>query len=116
MVKASVSPGCFTTSPLAQESFRFVVDHSNVSAIERLFTLVKDRFHRLDVLVNNVAYTKKSSARPEVLTRSEDQTRDALLLMRCSRFIREGTAHLCLSFTVSVRTPPSLAADAGTTP
>jgi NAD(P)-dependent dehydrogenase (short-subunit alcohol dehydrogenase family) len=78
MVKASVSPGCFTTSPLAQESFWFVVDYSNVSAIERLFTLVKDRFRRLDLLVNNVAYTKKSSARPALLTRSEDQTRDAL--------------------------------------
>ncbi len=32
-----------------------------MSAIENLFNFVKDRFHRLDVLVNNVAYTKNES-------------------------------------------------------
>jgi NAD(P)-dependent dehydrogenase (short-subunit alcohol dehydrogenase family) len=36
----------------------FAVDFSEVSAIEDLFNFIKDRFHRLDVLVNNVAYTK----------------------------------------------------------
>jgi NAD(P)-dependent dehydrogenase (short-subunit alcohol dehydrogenase family) len=39
----------------------FGVDFSDVSAIEGLFSFVKERFHRLDVLVNNVAYTKNES-------------------------------------------------------
>jgi NAD(P)-dependent dehydrogenase (short-subunit alcohol dehydrogenase family) len=36
----------------------FAVDFSEVSAIENLFKFVKEKFQRLDVLVNNVAYTK----------------------------------------------------------
>jgi NAD(P)-dependent dehydrogenase (short-subunit alcohol dehydrogenase family) len=36
----------------------FAADFSEVSSIESLFSFVEDRFHRLDVLVNNVAYTK----------------------------------------------------------
>ena len=39
----------------------FRVDFSETSAIESLFRFIKDRFHRLDVLVNNVAYTKNES-------------------------------------------------------
>lgn len=39
----------------------FGMDFSDVSAIEGLFNFVKERFHRLDVLVNNVAYTKNES-------------------------------------------------------
>jgi NAD(P)-dependent dehydrogenase (short-subunit alcohol dehydrogenase family) len=39
----------------------FAVDFSEASAIESLFDFVKDRFHRLDVLVNNVACTKNES-------------------------------------------------------
>jgi len=39
----------------------FAVDFSEVSAIENLFNFVKDKFQRLDVLVNNVAYTKNES-------------------------------------------------------
>lgn len=39
----------------------FRVDFSDAGAIEGLFRFIKDRFHRLDVLVNNVAYTKNES-------------------------------------------------------
>jgi NAD(P)-dependent dehydrogenase (short-subunit alcohol dehydrogenase family) len=39
----------------------FAADFSEVSAIESLFDFVKERFHRLDVLVNNVAHTKNES-------------------------------------------------------
>lgn len=39
----------------------FAVDFSDASAIEGLFSYVKDRFKRLDVLVNNVAHTKNES-------------------------------------------------------
>ena len=46
---------------LSRKGSSFVVDFSEVSAIENLFNFVKDRFHRLDVLVNNVAYTKNES-------------------------------------------------------
>jgi len=37
------------------------VDFSDERSIDRLFDLIKDRFGRLDVLVNNVAYTKNES-------------------------------------------------------
>lgn len=46
---------------LSRKGSSFVVDFSEVSAIENLFNFVKDTFHRLDVLVNNVAYTKNES-------------------------------------------------------
>ena len=46
---------------LSRKGSSFAVDFSEVSAIENLFNFVKDRFHRLDVLVNNVAYTKNES-------------------------------------------------------
>jgi NAD(P)-dependent dehydrogenase (short-subunit alcohol dehydrogenase family) len=39
----------------------FAVDFSDVSAVESLFSFVRDRFRRLDALVNNVAYTKNES-------------------------------------------------------
>jgi NAD(P)-dependent dehydrogenase (short-subunit alcohol dehydrogenase family) len=39
----------------------FRVDFSEVRGIESLFAFIKDRFGRLDVLVNNVAYTKNES-------------------------------------------------------
>jgi len=39
----------------------FRVDFSDAGAIESLFRFIKDRFHRLDVLVNNVASTKNES-------------------------------------------------------
>jgi 3-oxoacyl-[acyl-carrier protein] reductase len=39
----------------------FQVDFSEVTSIESLFGFIRDRFHRLDVLVNNVAYTKNES-------------------------------------------------------
>ncbi len=46
---------------LAKKGSWFTVDFSDVGAIESLFNFVRDRFHRLDVLVNNVAYTKNES-------------------------------------------------------
>ena len=46
---------------LSGKGSSFAVDFSEVSAIENLFNFVKERFHRLDVLVNNVAYTKNES-------------------------------------------------------
>ncbi len=39
----------------------FRVDFSDADEIETLFAFIKDRFHRLDVLVNNVAYTRNES-------------------------------------------------------
>ena len=39
----------------------FRVDFSEVSSIESLFTFIKERLKRLDVLVNNVAYTRNES-------------------------------------------------------
>jgi NAD(P)-dependent dehydrogenase (short-subunit alcohol dehydrogenase family) len=39
----------------------FRVDFSETSSIESLFRFIRDRFHRLDVLVNNVATTKNES-------------------------------------------------------
>jgi NAD(P)-dependent dehydrogenase (short-subunit alcohol dehydrogenase family) len=46
---------------LSKKGSWFAVDFSEVSAIEKLFHFVKDKFRRLDVLVNNVAYTKNES-------------------------------------------------------
>src|SRR5271157_2085558 len=37
------------------------VDFSQVPSIEALFAFIRERFGRLDVLVNNVAYTKNES-------------------------------------------------------
>jgi 3-oxoacyl-[acyl-carrier protein] reductase len=39
----------------------FQVDFSEAASIERLFAFVRERFQRLDVLVNNVAFTKNES-------------------------------------------------------
>jgi NAD(P)-dependent dehydrogenase (short-subunit alcohol dehydrogenase family) len=39
----------------------FRVDFSQVAEIENLFRSIKDKYGRLDVLVNNVAYTKNES-------------------------------------------------------
>jgi len=39
----------------------FCVDFSEVAAIESLFRFIKERFNKLDVLVNNVAFTKNES-------------------------------------------------------
>jgi NAD(P)-dependent dehydrogenase (short-subunit alcohol dehydrogenase family) len=39
----------------------FAVDFADVAAIDRLFGFIRDRFGRLDALVNNVAYTKNES-------------------------------------------------------
>jgi len=46
---------------LSKKGSWFAVDFSEVSAVENLFNFVKDKFQRLDVLVNNVAYTKNES-------------------------------------------------------
>ncbi len=46
---------------LPQKGSYFQVDFSEVGGIKSLFDFVKDRFGRLDVLVNNVAYTKNES-------------------------------------------------------
>jgi NAD(P)-dependent dehydrogenase (short-subunit alcohol dehydrogenase family) len=46
---------------LPKKGSYFRVDFSEVSAIESLFRFIRDRFNRLDVLVNNVAFTKNES-------------------------------------------------------
>ena len=46
---------------LARKGSCFRVDFSEARAIESLFKFVRDRFNRLDVLVNNVAFTKNES-------------------------------------------------------
>ncbi|HME42834.1 MAG TPA: SDR family oxidoreductase [Syntrophorhabdales bacterium] len=46
---------------LFKKGSSFAVVFSEVNAIENLFNFARDRFHRLDVLVNNVAYTKNES-------------------------------------------------------
>ena len=46
---------------LPKKGSYFRVDFSQVASIEGLFAFIRDRFHRLDVLVNNVAYTKNES-------------------------------------------------------
>ena len=46
---------------LAKKGSYFRCDFSQAGEIERLFTFINDTFGRLDVLVNNVAYTKNES-------------------------------------------------------
>jgi NAD(P)-dependent dehydrogenase (short-subunit alcohol dehydrogenase family) len=46
---------------LPHQGASFETDFSDAQAIERLFTFVREKFGRLDVLVNNVAYTKNES-------------------------------------------------------
>jgi len=46
---------------LSRKGSHFQVDYSEVSDIESLFAHIRDKFGRLDVLVNNVAYTKNES-------------------------------------------------------
>jgi len=46
---------------LPKKGSYFRVDYSDATSIESLFSFIKDRFGRLDVLVNNVAYTKNES-------------------------------------------------------
>ncbi len=46
---------------LARKGSFFQVDFSEVAGIENLFSFVKEKFGRLDVLVNNVAYTRNES-------------------------------------------------------
>jgi 3alpha(or 20beta)-hydroxysteroid dehydrogenase len=46
---------------LASPGSYFCVDFSSVSAIENLFGFIRENLGRLDVLVNNVAYTKNES-------------------------------------------------------
>ena len=46
---------------LPKKGSYFKVDFSDVSSIDSLFSFIKDKFGRLDVLVNNVAYTKNES-------------------------------------------------------
>jgi 3-oxoacyl-[acyl-carrier protein] reductase len=46
---------------LPRKGSYFCVDFSNATSIEKLFAFVRDRFQRLDVLVNNVAFTKNES-------------------------------------------------------
>lgn len=46
---------------LAQEGFYFHLDFSRTEDIKALFGFIKDKFGRLDVLVNNMAYTKNES-------------------------------------------------------
>jgi 3-oxoacyl-[acyl-carrier protein] reductase len=45
--------------PLPGSHFR--VNFSDASAIEALFKFIREKFNRLDVLINNVAYTKNES-------------------------------------------------------
>ena len=46
---------------LPKKGSYFRVDYSEISSIEDLFTYIKNKFGKLDVLVNNVAYTKNES-------------------------------------------------------
>ena len=46
---------------LPRQGSCFRVDFSKIPDIESLFSFIKKRFGRLDVLVNNVAYTKNES-------------------------------------------------------
>jgi 3-oxoacyl-[acyl-carrier protein] reductase len=46
---------------LYQKGSFFEVDFSKAEDIQRLFEFIKEKFGRLDVLVNNVAYTKNES-------------------------------------------------------
>ena len=46
---------------LPQKGSCFQVDFSKAEEIQRLFAFIKEKWGRLDVLVNNVAYTKNES-------------------------------------------------------
>jgi NAD(P)-dependent dehydrogenase (short-subunit alcohol dehydrogenase family) len=46
---------------LPNQGSHFALDFADASAIEELFAFVRSKFGRLDVLVNNVAYTKNES-------------------------------------------------------
>src|SRR5208283_4842850 len=46
---------------LPKKGSYFKVDFSQATSIEELFAFIRERFRRLDVLVNNVAYTKNES-------------------------------------------------------
>ena len=46
---------------LPRKGSYFQVDFSEAASIENLFAFVRERFQRLDVLVNNVAFTKNES-------------------------------------------------------
>ncbi len=46
---------------LPQKGSYFAVDFAQVSSIEKLFAFTREKFGRLDALVNNVAYTKNES-------------------------------------------------------
>ena len=46
---------------LPKKGSYFKVDFSDASSIDSLFSFIRDKFGRLDVLVNNVAYTKNES-------------------------------------------------------
>lgn len=50
-----------TAEKLPGKGIYYQVDFSDVSNIERLFSFIKKEYGRLDVLVNNVAYTKNES-------------------------------------------------------
>lgn len=46
---------------LPKKGSYYKVDFSDANSIDSLFSFIKDKFGRLDVLVNNVAYTKNES-------------------------------------------------------
>ncbi len=46
---------------LPKKGSYFKVDFSDASSIDSLFFFIRDKFGRLDILVNNVAYTKNES-------------------------------------------------------
>jgi NAD(P)-dependent dehydrogenase (short-subunit alcohol dehydrogenase family) len=46
---------------LSGEGSYFQADFSNAASIESLFSFIRNRFQRLDILVNNVAFTKNES-------------------------------------------------------
>jgi len=46
---------------LPKKGSYFRVDYSEISSTEGLFTYIKNKFGKLDVLVNNVDYTKNES-------------------------------------------------------
>jgi NAD(P)-dependent dehydrogenase (short-subunit alcohol dehydrogenase family) len=49
------------SAALPRPGTSFEVDFADPAAIERLFAFVRERFGRLDVLVNNVAFTRNES-------------------------------------------------------
>ena len=46
---------------LPEKGSFFQVDFSEIASIESLFEFIKEKLGRLDVLVNNVAYTRNES-------------------------------------------------------